>query len=321
MEQEDKKTVDFTDEPISALPAGNRPDSPSGETYRKLHELLRQTGVSPGVSAMGREMQERIWQDLNRRITGAIRRRIWLRAASVAAAVAVLLGMTNYLSFRHGYRQTNSRTVEMISPPGMQSSVILSDGTKVRLNAGTTLSCPVTFTSKNREVTLSGEAFFDVAQDKNHPFIVHAETVDVRVSGTKFNVKAYREEPFITVTLEEGQVEAGLGSHQKFYRMEAGEQLIFDKTAPAFRKRNVTASHHSSWKDGKFYFDSMTFEHIARQLERRFNVHIHIESDRLKQTSFTGDFVRQESLEQILNVITTDRRVHYKIEGDQVYIR
>ncbi|MDR1454970.1 MAG: FecR domain-containing protein [Tannerella sp.] len=319
MEKNERPAAGVTDELIRALQ--NETETPPAGAARRLVEAVRRAGVSPQVAAIGEAMKEDIRMELYRRIAASQRRRFRLQAASVAAAVALLIGVTGHLSYRQGYRQVNAPIVELTNPLGMQSSIVLSDGTRVRLNAGTTLVYPTAFTANNREVTVSGEAYFEVSPDKRHPFTVHAENLDVRVLGTKFNVKAYPEETLVAVTLEDGQVEAGLDSRAAFHHMDVGEQLVFDKTRHTFRKSRVQTSLYTSWTEGAFHFESMTFEQIASQLERRFNVKIHIASDLLKQTIFTGDFIRKENLNQILHVMTVNRRIRYEVEGDQVYIR
>jgi ferric-dicitrate binding protein FerR (iron transport regulator) len=303
------------------METNNRNTNEIPDEYRLFVETIRRIRVSPQIAAMGEAMKDDIWMELQRRIANIRRRTFWQRTVSIAATVAVLLGITNYFSYRQGHRYTNPAIVEMTTPLGMQSSVILSDDTKVWLNAGTTLTYPVAFTDKNREVVISGEAFFEVTHDKKHPFIVHAEALDVRVLGTTFNVKAYPEEEVVEVTLETGRVKAGLKNQTMSYNMETGERLVFDKLLNTFQKGQVNTEYYDGWKDGKFYFETTTFEQIAKQLERRFNVQIHIASESLKKTTFTGDFVRQENLNQILRVMTINRQIHYKIEGDQVKIQ
>lgn len=282
--------------------------------------IIEAIKVAPVIATAAEEMRERILVELNLRINKARRKSLWIRVSAVAASVALLLGITNYFSYRQGYKHLNSQIVQQTNPLGMQSSITLSDGTKVFLNAGTTLSYPTAFVSKNRRVEVTGEAFFDVAHDTSRPFIVKTGNLNVRVLGTKFNVKSYQEENNIEVTLEEGKVEVGMEGQRTCHQVKPGQQLSYDKTMQMFRSRQVNLNHYIIWKEGKFYFESMTFENIIRQLERRFDVDIQIVSDDLKKTVFTGDFVRGENLEQILRVMTADKRIRYKIDGDQVYI-
>jgi ferric-dicitrate binding protein FerR (iron transport regulator) len=288
--------------------------------HKALREIVRRMDAASELTGMAEEMRESILLDIHRRIATATRRTLWAKVAAVAASVAILLGTTAYLSYQQGFRQSNSQTIEMTNPLGMQSTIVLSDGTKVYLNAGTTLKYPARFVAKNREVEVSGEAFFEVSPDATHPFIVTAENMAVRVLGTTFNIKAYREEENIEVTLETGNVEVSFGNRKTVEYLIAGQQTVFNKHTQMFRKQHVNLDYYITWKEGKFYFNSATFGSIARQLERRFNVQIHIASETLKQTVFTGDFVRNENLEQILRVMKADKRIRYTIDGDQINI-
>ena len=190
------------------------------------------------IKQMGDEMREDIFLEVNNRIERSLRRRFWLRISAVAASVTLLFGISNYISFHEGYKKLNSQMVEMVNPMGMRSSVVLSDGTKVILNAGTTLSYPTAFVSGQREVKVNGEAFFEVSHDKEHPFIVSAENVKVKVLGTKFNVKAYDDDDNIEVTLAEGKVGVGLDT-KNLIQIMPGQQIKYMKASHRFIKREV----------------------------------------------------------------------------------
>lgn len=271
------------------------------------------------IKRMGDEMREDILLELNRRIRSTQQRAFWLKVSAVAASVTLLFGISNYLSFHEGFKRLNSQQVEMVNPMGLKSSITLSDGTKVTLNAGSTLTYPTAFTSGPREVSICGEAFFEVAHDDKHPFIVKAEDINVKVLGTKFNVKAYEDEDNIEVTLKEGKVGVGLNM-EKLIPIMPGQQIKYSKTDKSFSKRKVSLNNYTAWVCGKFYFTSRPLEKIAKQLERNFNVHIEILGDDLKKATFTGDFIRGENLEQILRVMTVNRPIKYTIEGDQIQI-
>jgi len=315
-----KDKIDHITDELLSTTSSDQDKSVDDSSQSQLLALLRQMDVSSGISTIGEEMRESILNDINHRIDRSIRRTFIIKIASAAASVLILLGISNYFSYHQGYQQVNSQIVEMHNPLGMQSSIELSDGTKVTLNAGSTLAYPTKFTGKRREVEIGGEAFFEVKHNEKQPFIVKAENIKVTVLGTKFNVKAYNEEKTIEVTLEEGSLGVGLESQSNYLKIMPGQQVLFDKTLQSFQKKEVNSKYFTAWKEGKFFFNSMTFEDIAKQLERRFNVHIEIASDKLKQIVYTGDFVNQESLEQILRVITADRRSYYNIDGDFVRI-
>lgn len=211
------------------------------------------------IKQMGDEMKEDIFLEVNRRIHRNLRKRFWLKASAIAASIALLLGVSNYISYHEGYKNQNSQMVEMANPMGMRSSIVLSDGTRVILNAGTTLSYPAAFVSSQREVKVNGEAFFEVSHDKDHPFIVSAENVKVKVLGTKFNVKAYKEDDHIEVTLTEGKVGVGLGEHHDMMYISPGQQALFNKMKQSFSKYEVNLDYYTSWKEGKFYFKILSY--------------------------------------------------------------
>ncbi|MCC8197726.1 MAG: FecR domain-containing protein [Tannerellaceae bacterium] len=265
---------------------------------------------------MAEEMREDIYLELNQRIQYSIRRVFYLKIVAVAASFILLVGFSSYISYHEGYKKQHSQTVTVVNPLGLQSSFVLPDGTAVLLNAGTTLSYPSAFIAKSREVIIEGEAFFEVAHDAAHPFIVKAENVRVQVLGTKFNVKAYKEEGNIEVTLEEGSVGVRLAHQSDLIRITPGEQICFSKVAQKFVRREVNPELYMAWRERAFHFNNVTFDNIARQLERRFNVNVEIATEDLKKIRFTGDFVRDENLLQILQVITTDKRMVYEVDKE-----
>ena len=204
-------------------------------------------------------------------------------------------------------------------PTGQHVEIMLADGSKVWLNSGSTLTFPSKFNGKKRLVELDGEGFFEVKSDKEHPFIVSAENVKVKVLGTKFNVKAYDDDDNIEVTLAEGKVGVGLDT-KNLIQIMPGQQIKYMKASHRFIKREVRLQSYTSWICGKFYFTNYPLEKIAKQLERSFNVRIQILGNDLRNAAFTGDFVRGENIDQILRVMTANRLIKYEIEGDQITI-
>lgn len=288
---------------------------------KRLHELLSRIETSSRISEYADSVRDTIWAKLNSRIDKSTLRLRWLKLSGAAAAILLLIGLSSYFSYNEGYKRQNSQLITLENPLGIKSSVILPDGSKVTLNAGSTLSYPSAFTGQERIVDIKGEGYFEVTHDTDHPFIVKTNDIQVKVLGTKFNVKAYEDEENIEVTLTQGSVSVGMEHMKSFLKIEPGQQVRFDKGQKSLAKQDVNLNNYTAWKDGKFYFNGVRFEEIARQLERKFNVHIMTNSERLKNTVFTGDFIRGENLEQILRVITLDKRINYQIEGDQVYIR
>jgi len=307
------------DHPTSSA---NNPDvNPFGEELEKTRKLIEQISVSPKVNTMGEEMRNDILAEINRRINFISRKVFWIKTAAAAASVVILLGITNYFSYQRGYRQQNGQLVETFNPLGLRSTIQLSDGTKVTMNAGTVLKYPTAFESGSREVELTGEAFFDVAHDEKRLFTVKTENMRVRVYGTKFNVKSYQDENNTEVTLAEGSVGIALDNRSEIIEMTPKEQVVFNKTNRKIEKRVVIVDQYTAWREGKYYFRNASLEDIVKQLERNFSMHIVIDSEKLKKTNFTGDFVRGENLEQMLRVMSIDKRIYYQIEDNIIHIR
>lgn len=320
-----KDKVDLLSDALSSGPdRGNNPELESWiheqPDNERLHETLERIEVSSRIHEYAEQMRNHILFELNAKIDKAARRTFRIRSMIAAASVLLLLFVSSYVSYNEGYKLQNSQLVTLENPLGIRSSITLSDGTKVTLNAGTVLTYPTAFVSARREVKVKGEAFFEVTHDAERPFVVEAGSIRVKVLGTKFNVKAYEEEENIEVTLEEGKVGIGLNAEKQLIKMAPKQLVRYNKVSRTFVKQQIDLDYYTSWKEGKFYFRNVTLQDIARRLERSFNVHIHIASDKLKNTVCTGDFVRGENLEQILRVMTIDKRIKHKIEGDQVYI-
>lgn len=233
-------------------------------------------------------------------------------------------------------------------PKGSESEVILPDGTKVNLNAGSVLKYSGDYGLTARHVTLEGEGYFDVETDHEKPFIVEAFGLKIKALGTIFNVKAYPEENSITTTLIEGAVRIeGEGvdlimtPKQKItytkgvlieqlpqeektevaVKSSILEKAEYSKESPQIKlASNVNTIELTAWKDGRLIFNSEELRNLSILLERKFNVDINIESEELLNYKFTGTF-HQETLEQILNVINLSAPIKYQIEKGVVTIR
>ena len=180
----------------------------------------------------------------------------------------------------------------------------LPDGSEVTLNHYSTLTYPKRFKDKERQVTLEGEARFDVARDTLHPFIVQAEAVRVQVLGTHFNVEAYKADRQVKTTLLEGRVAVSTGQTGEALILSPGENAIYDKQtgtlahAPAPR-----AADEVLWTHGILRFDQETLEEIARQLSNAYHTKVRIADDSLRQYRITATFRTDERLEDILDLL------------------
>ncbi|MFG6685768.1 FecR family protein [Mariniflexile sp. HNIBRBA6329] len=207
-------------------------------------------------------------------------------------------------------------------PYGKRFEIKLSDGTNVHLNAGTSLKYPVKFLKgEKRQVFLNGEAFFSVAKDAKHPFIVNAEHLNVEVFGTEFNMSAYPEDIDTDVVLVEGSV----GMYKDSQTMKEGTMLV-PGTKGSLNKENLNISTakvntliYTSWRQGGLFFRNMTFKNIAKKIERQYNMKVIITNKLLENETFNANF-NEEPIEKILSYFSDSFNIKYSIKNNIVYI-
>ena len=211
---------------------------------------------------------------------------------------------------------------EIYVPHGRTFSLTLSDGTKVWLNAGTSLRFPqhLNTAAKNRIVYLSGEAFFDVTKDENRPFIVNAENIDIKVLGTQFNVSAYKSDEEIATTLVEGSVNVYEKSNPDTkMNLTPNYQAAFAKEHGTFSKHYVDTRVYTGWMQNLLIIDNLRFDQILKKLERLHNVTFINKNTDLRNEVFMGEF-KNESIEHILSTIASSTPFEYTIENNVITI-
>lgn len=193
-------------------------------------------------------------------------------------------------------------------PRGGQYQITLSDGTNVWLNSETKLFYPNRFTGKERRVRIVGEAYFDVAKNVNLPFVVESEGMDIRVTGTEFNISAYRAAETAT-TLIEGSVEV---SHQgnRYMNLIPGEQA-YRKSETEMKKLKVDVNNAISWKKGYFSFDYLSLEEVMNEISRWYDIDYKIIGKPKNQDKLGGTFSREKSIDELLAYI--EQLVNVKI--------
>lgn len=283
------------------------------------------------VAEEAEQGKEEIWERVKQKTFGRTGSRTMrkkgfvLLFASVAASLAVGL-MAGFWSYRSGYNDGIDKlaagTIEVQSPLGVISKVALPDGSQVTLNGGSKLTYPAFFAGNDRRVSLDGEGYFEVRSDSSRLFTVGTTGMDVRVYGTKFSLKSYRDDPQVSVTLAEGSIDAvvGYGSDAETIQMRPDQQVNFDRLTGEVERVCVDAGEHTAWQKGKFYFRNVTLKSIARQLERKFDVKIQIENEELGNKVYYCQFENGENLEQILNLLSYKNNWYSTISGKEVRI-
>lgn len=204
-------------------------------------------------------------------------------------------------------------------PRGAEYNVTLDDGTKVWLNSESYIRFPVAFLGEERRIQVGGEVFIEAAKDSRRPFIVDAGKLDVRVLGTKFNIRAYREEDCIMTTLVEGRVQVNDLSGEVTV-LSPSEQLVYDKVNGKNDVRKVDVELFVSWKDGVYVFESQRLENIMMLIAKWYDVNVFYQSVGVKDIIFSGRLKRYENAETLLNVFESLGGVRFTVQGKTVVV-
>lgn len=207
-------------------------------------------------------------------------------------------------------------------PYGKTFKVELSDGTVVHLNSGSTLRYPINFIDgRNREVFIDGEAYFHVAKDTAHPFIVNASQLNIRVLGTQFNVSSYKEDDNINTVLVSGSVQLfqGEASSANTVKLSPGKIAKYNKSIGSYQVEQVDTQVYTAWIQGKLIFKNATFKNIREKLERHYNVVIINNNKLLEYNTFNARF-DTESIEEVMEVFDRSFGIKYKIVNNEIII-
>ncbi len=268
----------------------------------------------------------------------------WLKVAAIFVFAFISGGIGHYFLSQKPEPTEPTLQVEYVAPLGSRSFIKMPDGSKIWLNAGTTLTYKNTFGIDNREVYLTGEAFFEIEKNPLIPFLVQTSDIIITALGTKFNIKAYDEEKTIETMLVEGSVKLE-GNNFKL----AEEIILKEKEKAIFIKKEqkINLTEHSrqqkdnieeikpkselkiitsvepepiiSWKDERWIINNEKLISLSKKLERRYAVNFIFDNDLLKEYAFGGT-LEDETLEQVLDAICSSAPIKYIIEGKTVYI-
>jgi len=315
----------------------------SGEaTLAEKEELIRWIGESPSnkrfyeenqriweksqsyfpvsiISSDREKIKDQIIQQLSKPAK-TVSLSVWIYRVAAILALPVMLGIGWYL----GSAEISSETqmCEVTAPKGQISKCVLADGTEVWLNAGTTIRYDPTLAGNIREVQLDGEAYFKVSKNKHKPFIVRTKYARVKVLGTVFNLKAYPEDGKVETTLEEGRVEFSLnGSSAKPVELKPGEQIVYTVSEKKITLGHVETYLHTAWKDGKFVFKDADLQAIIQELEKLYDVRIHLENDSLLKLRFRGMFEYEQNIFSALETLELTTNLKYRMNGRDIWLQ
>jgi ferric-dicitrate binding protein FerR (iron transport regulator) len=245
----------------------------------------------------------------------------WLKILQRIAAILIipLVVYAAYMTISNISLKRLSETESIIqtisSRQGMVSQLTLSDGTKVWLNSGSTLQFPLRFTGKKRLVKLTGEAYFEVAKNENHPFLLNANELNVEVLGTSFNVVSYDDESISEVVLVTGKVKLFAESdnrEKQFGFMHPGQRVMYSKKTQKVAYEEVDVKKYISWRNGDLIFKDDSMNEVVKRLSRWFNVEISVVDPEINDYIYKATF-SDETLSQVLYLLKISAPIDYRI--------
>ena len=239
----------------------------------------------------------------------------WVKYAAVITSILAISGLTLW----YFVADSQEKWITASTTNGETLEITLPDNSKVWLNENSILKYPEHFTKEKRELHLTGEAYFEVTKNKHKPFTVQSSAMNVQVLGTKFNAKAYLDEPS-WITLKEGSVEVSTLDDRSKERMSPNDQVYYTVSDGLVLIRNSAQANVDSWTTGDLRFDNKTLKEMAKVIERRYDVKIRIMDSSLVEEYFTCHFRKDLTIAQAMELLKETRRVDYRIEKKTVYL-
>ena len=283
-------------------------------TDTELETILSKL-IASTRSPRGRFSAVASYPQLEKRLKPHIRCLFPTRMRILAAAAAVILLC---LSVGTVYLYMQPTSLQTVSTMAETRNVILPDGSSVLLNRHSSLSYPKRFKSDNREVQLTGEAYFEVAKNKDKRFIVCCNDLEIEALGTTFDVKGYGDDLSVTTLLAEGSVRVSNKTNATL--LKPGEKVEYHKNKQTFTKSPISDLREIDfWRNNMLIFNSASLAEIATTLERMYGVKVVFDSEKLKNVPFSGT-IRNSSLHNVFYIISLTYPLTYKLEGDTVKI-
>lgn len=229
----------------------------------------------------------------------------------IAAVIIAILTVVNLFLINENWHTTKEAELQSLYvPAGQRAQITLSDGTRVWLNAMSTLTFPSSFNAKSRDVKLIGEGFFEVTSDEKHPFIVHTSKHNIKVLGTTFNVSAYEHTDFFSTSLIEGKVKITDDDDRIKEVLEPGTQVI-QREGSRLIKSDIDNFDYFRWKEGLICFDEISVEKLFATLELYYDIKIEIKNRSILKKTFSGKLRVCDGINHALEVIKAHTSFKY----------
>jgi ferric-dicitrate binding protein FerR (iron transport regulator) len=293
----------------------------------QYNEMVKTRAISliPFIETQKASNYELLIQLLNNSLTLNGKPKYMQYFLRIAAIIVFVLSTSTSIYFIYtafNNSSDNMMSYQTIVPLGSQSKIILPDGTVAWLNSGSILIYNNSYGIENRTVELTGEGYFEVKKDKNKPFLVHTNAIQIKVLGTTFNVRSYINDQTVEVNLLEGKVDVSVLDSKSIptLTLKPNQKMIYNKKAKTMQAFAANVSKSAQWQTGKLCFIDASLEEIAKDLERKYDVQICFQSNKIKSEFYSGSLDLNLPLNTLLEYIDVDKKFTRTYHGKTVTI-
>lgn len=289
-----------------------------------LDQLNSYLDEIPETGSSGIKLKvETIWEEIKKRKkhTSPFRQAISTIQKYAAILLLPLFVYASWVTYQYFFVPVDHFT--LATNKGEQTNIILPDGSSAWLNVDTRISYNTSYGKKDRELTVSGEAFFKVKKDAAKPFVVHVQNMNVKALGTAFNVKGYDDEAMVQTSLFEGKVDVGINhseGHLERQILAPGQSLLFSKETDTANLKRFDQKTVGAWKDKQLVFENTPFDEVIKNTERWFNVWITYPVNQFEGDYLTLRLKKGESLERLFEIIDETIGIRYTTVNHQITI-
>ncbi|NLI36616.1 MAG: DUF4974 domain-containing protein [Bacteroidales bacterium] len=282
-------------------------------TEERIVKVLEKL-IASSHAPQGRYSAKATYPLLRKKIFG--RRLMFVRRSLAAAATIAILCAMAWWGYQSFY---TTQTVSVYAQANIRN-ISLPDGTRITLNRYSSITYPKKF-KERREVSLNGEAYFEVEHDSRHPFVVKTSTIKVEDLGTRFNISAYQQSPTITTALIEGSVNVIDDIHRKNILLKPGETALYNKKSRQLSQQATNRiSDDIAWRNGSLVFEHCSISEVAERLSNSFNVTIKITDKTLSNYHINAKFCHKEGLRTILDILQQAGYFNYQLTNNQILL-
>jgi ferric-dicitrate binding protein FerR (iron transport regulator) len=283
----------------------------SEEEKIKLKQLRALMGINRRLEPAEKQ---KAYQAISRKV--GLNKRVlfpWKQILQYAAVIAITFGMSWFVFTESPSKQPTKQWVKVTAPFGQMAEVSLPDGTVVKLNSDSELSYPINFDESERQVKLLGEGYFSVSTNPERPFVVATSAYDVKVTGTEFNVSAYKDQ-FVRTVLVEGKV--SILREGEEHKMLPGEMFTYYRNSGQLEKRKTDTGLFTDWQDGVLQLRGATLDQLAAHMRRWYNVEVKFDSEASKNLRINGTLLQNKPIDQVLAIFKLTGQLDYAIQNN-----